>query len=431
MAKILVRKGRLIDPANSIDETLDVLCVDGKVAAVGRDLDPADSEVIEAAGMVVAPGLVDMHCHLRVPGHPEREDLVSGTRGAAMGGFTTIVPHPNTVPVIDSVEVLEMFRKDIAREARVNVFPSAAVTVGEAGEKLTDLAQLARAGVPAFSDDGRPVAGAALMRTALLCSRDLGRPICQHSEDKSLSAGGAMFDGEFSRQLGYPGIPYSAESSMVARDIVLAKETGGHLHVCHVSCAPTVDLIRFAKSWGVKVTAEATHHHFTLTDRHVAGQGTNAKVNPPLAGDRDVAAVKKGLQDGTIDAIATDHAPWLPEEKNTDFEAAPTGLIGFETALSLVLSELVEPGLLTLSQALAKLTCNPSRILTGVNKGHLSVGADADLILIDLERLWPATPAAYQSKSRNCPYSGRVMKGKVELTMVGGRVIMRGDRFVD
>ncbi|HHY46617.1 MAG TPA: dihydroorotase [Firmicutes bacterium] len=430
MVKTLIKNGRLVDPANGIDDNLDVLCVDGKVAQVGRNIEVSDAEVIDASGKVVAPGLVDIHCHLRIPGNPEREDLKTGSRGAALGGFTTLVPLPNTRPVTDNPMVVEHVRRLAARDSIVNIIPAGAITKGEEGQELSPMAALAQAGVPIFSDDGQPVANADLMRRALEYSQITGRALSVHSEDKSLTGDGAMNAGALANRLGYPGIPSSAETVMVARDIVLSKETGGHVHVCHVGYGATVDIIRFAKSWGANVTAEVTPHHFTLTEAAVAEKGTNAKINPPLAGPEDVEAIKKGLKDGTIDVIITDHAPYTPEEKSRSFTAAPFGLIGFETALSLVISELVDTGVLTLSEALAKLTINPCRILVGVDKGHLSVGADADLIVIDLNKKWVADPDKYQSKSRNCPYGGRTMKGKVDLTMVGGRIVVRDGALV-
>lgn len=426
--KILIKNGRLVDPANQVDEQLDIIIEEGKIARVGNniasDIDAAETKIIDAIGRIVAPGLIDMHCHLRIPGFPEREDLTTGSRAAAAGGFTTVVPHPNTRPVIDNLVVLRYLQEQIAKESVINILPAAAITLGQQGKELNPLSGLAAFGVPLFSDDGQTVASAALMRSALQAARQLDIPICHHNQDKSLAAGGAMHAGEVSARLGIPGIPASSETVMAARDIVLAKETGGHIHICHVCYAPTVELIRLAKQWGVSVTAEATAHHFTLTDAAVAERGAYAKINPPLGSQADIDAIKKGLQDGTIDAIVTDHAPWTAAEKDQDIIAAPFGLIGFETALSLVLTELVDPGVLTLSEAIAKMTVNPSRILKGVPKGRLNVGADADLIVIDQEKQWVADPNHYQSKSRNCPYSGRPMKGKAEYVIVGGRIVI-------
>lgn len=429
MARTLVRNGRLIDPSSGVEEVCDVLCVDGKVAQIGPNIEVSDVEIIDATDKVVAPGLIDMHCHLRVPGNPEREDMLTGSKAAAMGGFTTVVPMPNTCPVVDSVESLEYVQRMIAAEAVVNVVPAGAVTLGQRGNEVANLAAMARAGVPIFSDDGQPIANADTMRRALRLAQSVGRAIAVHCEEKSLSSGGSMNAGMLADMLGYPGIPGSSETAMVARDIVLSKETGGHVHVCHVSQEASVDLIRFAKSWGANVTAEVTAHHFTLTEAEVMKSGANAKLSPPLARANDIKAIKDGLRDGTIDVIATDHAPRTAEEKSVDFMAAPIGLVGLETALSLVISELVEPGILTLSEALAKLTVNPSAILVGINKGSIRPGFDADLIVIDLNTAWVADPGQYQSKGKNCPYAGRIMKGKVELVMVGGRTVIRNGRI--
>lgn len=434
--KLLIKNGWLVDPANHVDEQLDILIQDGKIACLGKDLgdgsadgcisscSTTEAQIIDATDRIVAPGLIDMHCHLRIPGFPEREDLTTGSHAAAAGGFTTVIPHPNTRPVVDNLVTLRNLQEQIARESVINILPAAAITLGQKGEELSPLTGLAAFGVPLFSDDGQTVASAAMMRRALQVARELGIPICHHNQDKTLAAGGAMYAGEVAARLGIPGIPASAETVMTARDIVLAKETGGHIHICHVCYASTVELIRLAKQWGVPVTAEATIHHFTLTDAAVAERGSYAKINPPLGTQEDIDTIKKGLRDGTIDAIVTDHAPWTAAEKDQDIRTAPFGLIGFETALSLVLSELVEPGVLTLSEALAKMTINPSRILKGVNKGRLNIGADADLVIIDLKKQWIADPNQYQSKSRNCPYSGRSMKGKAEYVIVGGRVVV-------
>lgn len=429
MSGVVIKNGRLVDPANKIDEQLDLLIVDGKVAQIARDIQVSDAIEIDATGKVVAPGLIDMHCHLRVPGNPEREDFVTGSRSAAMGGFTTLVAFPNCHPVVDNLTTLEYIKQVAARESIVSIVSAGAITKGEEGQELAPMAAMARAGVPLFTDDGEPVSSADLMRRALQYSQITGRALSVHEEDKTLTYGGSMNAGALSTELGYFGMPGSSQTSMTARDISICREVGGRLHICHVSYGSTIDVLRFGKSWGVNVTAEVTPHHFTLTEEAVREKGANAKTNPPLATARDVEEIKKGLRDGVIDVIATDHAPYTPEEKAKDFASAPFGLVGLETALSLVISELVDPGILTLSDALAKLTVNPAKILTGVDRGHLTVGAVADVIVIDMNKNWVADPSTYQTKGRNCPYGGRTIKGKVETVLVSGRIILQNGRF--
>lgn len=425
MNKILVKGGRLVDPKNNIDELMDVLVVDGKVQEVGKNIDISDCEIIDASGKVVAPGLIDIHCHLRVPGLTYREDFRTASRGAAIGGFTTLTPLPNTKPVVDNEMVYQYCVNEAKKNSIVNILPVGSITIGEEGKELSPMVALAKCGSPLFSDDGMPVANADLMRRALQYSVLTGRALSVHCEDKGITGDGVMTEGARALKIGLRGMPSSAETTMVARDIVLAKETGGHVHIDHVGWANTVDVIRFGKAWGANVTAETTVHYFTLTEDDIVPYDANFKINPPLPTARDAEGIKQGLKDGTIDCIVTDHAPYSPEEKSAGFQNAPFGLIGLETTLSLVISQLVKPGVLTLSEAIAKMTSNPAKILVGVDKGHLSVGAVADLIVIDMDKEWVADVNKYQSKSRNCPYHGRKMTGKCMLTMVGGKVIMK------
>lgn len=430
MGRFLITNGRVVDPAAGIDEPLEVLVEMGKIAALGRNLDPAGARVIDAAGRVVAPGLVDLHAHFRDPGYTDREDIVSGTRAAAAGGFTTVAVMPNTRPVVDHPVVVEYILSRARREGLVNVVPFAAITRGQKGEELAPMYALARAGAVGFSDDGEAVASSDLMRRALQYSRLVDRVVAVHPEDRSLSAEGVMREGSLAARLGLRGVPWTAEAVMVARDILLAEETGARLHLCHLSTARSVDLLRQARARGIPVTAEVTPHHLTLTLEAVDGYNTLAKINPPLGTAEDVAALKEGLRDGTIQVIATDHAPHTTEDKQREFDLAPSGIIGLETALSLVLQALVFPGVISLSRALAAMTIWPARIL-GLDKGTLRVGADADLVIIDLEREWTVDVNRYRSKSRNCPYHGRRMRGRAVLTMVGGRVVAREGEIVE
>jgi len=425
VAGILIKNGRLVDPRNGIDEPMDILVSQGEVAAVGRSLYASGAEVIDARGLVVAPGLVDIHCHLRFPGYEEKEDLASGSRAAASGGFTTVVCQPNTKPVLDSVEMIEFVREAAKKQAIVNVLPAAAITVGERGERLTDMEALAAAGVPLFSDDGQPVGDPAVMRDALLRAGPMGRALAVHCEERTITGPGVILEGPVARRLGVPGIPRSAETAMVARDVVLAKETGGRLHVDHVSNALTVDVIRFGKAWGVNLTAEVTALALAFTEETVLSRGADAKLKPPFGSSEDRDALIRGLKDGTIDVIATDHAPHTPYEKSRGLIDAPFGCIGLETALSIVLTVLVAPGVMSLSDAIAKMTVNPAGVLSGVDKGHLSIGADADIVIFDPEAEWVADPERYQSRSRNCPCRGMRLKGRVMYTIVGGKVVVR------
>jgi dihydroorotase len=420
----------LVDPANKVDAAVDLLVAGGKVASIGVGLEAAGARVIDASGLVIAPGLIDIHCHLRFPGFPEKEDLRSGSRAAAAGGFTTLVCLPNTHPVIDSRETVNLVRETAAREAVVNVFPAAAITAGQKGERLTDMDALASDGVPLFSDDGQPIGSPALMREALLSTLRHGRALSVHCEERAITGDGVVNAGPVAQELGVAGIPHSSEPAMVARDIVLAKETGGRLHVDHVSNRLSADVVRFGKSWGANVTAEVTAPALAFTEDRVRVAGANAKVKPPFGSAEDRAALKRALKDGTIDLIVTDHAPHTPEEKARGLAEAPFGLIGLETALGIVLTELVHGGILTLSEAIAKMTVNAARVLVGVDKGHLSIGADADIVVIDPTLQWVADPREYYSKSRNCPAGGVTFNGRAVYTIVGGRVVAEKGKVV-
>lgn len=418
--KILIKGGRVIDPAQGRDEIVDVLIEDGKIAKVGKGLPANGAEVVDASGKLVTPGLVDIHVHLRDPGQEYKEDIVTGTRAAAAGGFTSVACMPNTNPVNDSKAVTLYIRNKAKEEGLVNVFPIGAVTKGLKGESLAEMGELKESGCPAVSDDGKPVASGELMRRALEYSRPFGLTVISHAEDLSLVGEGVMNDGFTATELGLKGIPWVAEDAAVARDVMLAEFTGARLHVAHVSTRGAVEIVRQAKKRGVSVTCEATPHHFTLTDDAVRGYNTDAKMNPPLRSADDVAAVRAGLADGTVDAIATDHAPHHIDEKNVEFNIALNGVVGLETALPLTL-KLVEEKVLSLSDAVARLTIGPARAL-GIPRGTLEEGAPADVTVIDPALEWTVEPAKLQSKSKNTPFKGWKMKGAAVCTIVGGKV---------
>lgn len=423
--RLLIRGGRVVDPANGVNEILDILVQDGIIAALKRGIDAEgkSAEVIDAEGKTVVPGLVDMHVHLREPGYEEKETIETGCSAAVAGGIVAVACMANTLPVHDSASVTRFIMERAKAVGTIDVFPVGAVSKGLKGEELADLASMREAGVVAFCDDGNPVMDSALMRRAMGSSREWGLPVLSHCEDLNLSRGGVMNEGDLSRELGFKGIPHAAEEVMVARDIILADLTKARLHICHVSTAGSVELIRRAKSKGVPVTAETAPHYFTLTEEAVRDHGTNAKINPPLRTALDREAVKEGLRDGTIDAIATDHAPHDAASKEMDFSRAPSGIIGLETALPLTL-RLVDEGVLSLDSAIAKLSIIPSRIL-GLDKGTLSKGSRADITIFDGEREFVVRKAALRSKSRNTPFEGWKLRGVVELTMAGGRIVYR------
>jgi len=421
MSTILIRGGRVIDPANGVDAVAHVFIRDGKIVSVGAKEAKA-KETIEAKGLVVCPGLIDMHVHLREPGKEEEETIASGSAAAIAGGFTSVAAMPNTEPACDTEAQVEFTVLRARRAGLANVFPIGAVSKGRRGAELAELGQMVRGGAVAFSDDGAPVHNAALMRLALEYAAMFDRCVIQHSEDPNLFGCGCMHEGRVSMELGLEGIPGAAEESMIARDVLLAKLTGGHLHVAHISTRGSAEQIRRGKAEGVRVTAEVTPHHFTLTDERVRTFDPVFKMNPPLREGPDVAAMIRGLQDGTIEVIASDHAPHATEEKELEFPEAPFGVIGLETQLGLVMTYLVEPGHLPLPKAIATMTVNPARILR-IPKGTLSPGADADVTLFDPKKKWTVDATKFRSRSRNCPFHGWPLRGRPEMVLVGGRVL--------
>jgi dihydroorotase len=420
---ILIEGGRVIDPSQGIDRVTNVLLEGGRVAAfdavaTGRE------EVLDATGKIVAPGLIDMHVHLREPGREEDETILTGASAAVAGGFTSIACIPNTEPPIDTQATVEFIQHQAARANQCNVFVVACVSKNREGKELAELGQLIQAGAVAFSDDGAPVYDAELMRRALEYCRMFDKPILNHAEVRELTQGGVMHEGLVSLILGLPGMPAVAEDVMTGRDIALADATGGRIHIMHVSSAGSVDLIRRAKGRGVRVTTEVCPHHFSLTDESFRSFDSNFKMSPPLRGQKHVDACINGLADGTIDVICTDHAPHSLEKKMRELDQAPFGIVGLETALGLVITKLIEPGHLDWSAAIQKMTINPARIL-GIHKGTLAVGADADVTVIDPEVRWTVDPAKFRSKSTNTPFTGWKLKGRAHTVIVGGRVKYR------
>lgn len=425
MSDAFIVNGHIIDPANNIDEIGDLHITDGKIAKIGGNGKLADdqtADVYDARGLVVAPGLIDMHVHLREPGFEHKETIATGTAAAAAGGFTTVACMANTSPVIDTPEKIEQIYNIASETAKTNVFPFGSITKGLAGAELTDMRGMYSAGAVGFTDDGVTVMNAARMRDALALSAELGFRIMVHCEDHNLNAGAVMNLGETSRKLGLIGSPNAAEDIIVARDIMLAELTGGHLHVLHVSTAGGVELVRQGKKRGVHVTAEVCPHHWILTDAEVEKQGANAKMHPPLRTQTDIDAIIEGLGDGTIDVIATDHAPHALSEKARGMVDAPNGIIGLETCLPLVLTYLVQPGHLTLAEAIAKMTVVPANLL-GIDRGTLSVGAVADITVIDTDRVNRVDITRSRSKSQNTPFAGWELKGWQALTFREGNRI--------
>lgn len=418
---LLIRGGRVIDPASRTERVADVLIVDDRIAAIQPGIAAQGHHAVEAQDLAVAPGLVDMHVHLRDPGQTHKEDIATGTAAAVRGGVTAVACMPNTTPPIDHPTIVEYVLSRSAKTGVCRVYPIGAITNARAGEELAPIASLAAAGAVALSDDGDAVPHAGLLARAMRYARQFNLPLIEHCEDRTLSDGGVMHEGAWSSVLGLRGIPASSEEVIVARDLTLAEATGARLHIAHVSTAGSVRLIREARRRGAPVTAEVTPHHLLLTDEAVRGYETNAKVNPPLRTEADRAALLEGLEDGTIDAIATDHAPHTPEDKLVEFDGAPFGVVGLETALGLVLTHLVRPGVLPLVDALRSMSTVPARIF-GIPGGRLEVGAPADLVVIDLERGWTVDPAAFASKSRNTPFGGWPLVGKAVMTIVAGEI---------
>lgn len=420
---VLLKGGRVVDPSQKLDAVMDVLLVDGRIAEIGTDVRGHEHvHVHDVAGLVVCPGFIDLHVHLREPGGEHKETIQTGARAAAAGGFTAVCAMPNTDPPIDDPAAVGFVRAAGLRVAAARVYPTGAVTVGQKGERLTEMGEMTAAGAVAFTDDGRPVSDAGIMRLALEYTQSFNVPVASHCEDKALSKNGSMNEGLVSTRLGLTGIPNAAEDVMIMRDILLAELTGGRLHVQHVSTFHGVEMIRQAKARGIHVTAEATPHHLTLTDEACDGYRTEAKVNPPLRSAADRQAVIEGLVDGTLDVIATDHAPHHYDEKEQAFEDAPFGLVGLETALGIVHTHLVGKKLINVSTMVQRMSCAPARAYN-LPGGTLRVGMPADVTVFDPALEWTVEPGKLLSKSRNTPFAGWRLQGKAVMTIVDGRVV--------
>lgn len=419
--KILIKHGTIIT-RDKTETNRDILIENGRISRIGEGINEAADQVIDATGLAVLPGLVDAHCHLRDPGYEYKEDIRTGSMSAAKGGFTSIACMPNTNPVIDNESIVRTIMDKASREGVVNIYPIGAITKGLEGNELSEMGSMKEAGIVAVSDDGRPVMQASVMKKALIYANGFGLTVISHCEDLNLAEGGSMNEGETCTRLGLHGIPSAAEDVMVSREIILSEYTGMPVHIAHVSTRGSVEMIRQAKKRGVRVTAETCPHYFTLTEKACEGYNTNAKMNPPLRTQEDVDAVIEGLRDGTIDIIATDHAPHHFDEKNVEFELAPNGIVGFETALPLALTYLVKPGILTMNQLVDKMSAKPAEILK-INKGDIRTGADADLVLVNLNEEYIIDPDEFLCKSKNTPFGGFRVCGRVKYTFVGGKIV--------
>lgn len=419
---LLIRNGRVVDPATGIDGILDILIEGTRISRIGPGLSVPGAQTIDASGLIVAPGFIDMHVHLREPGQTEKETIFTAARAGARGGFTTICAMPNTAPVIDSSDLVRAVCV-LSASAAVHILPVGSLTLGQKGRELTDMAALAAAGAAAFSDDGRCVQSAKLMRRALEIARDLGVLVSDHCEDQTLFEGGIMHEGAVSARLGWPGIPAEAEDLMVARDIILAEGLGAAVHIAHLSTKGAAALVRAAKARGVRISAEVTPHHLVLTDGEIEGSGDpKLKVNPPLRSRDHVEALLGAVADGTIDVFATDHAPHTAEEKARGFADAPFGMVGLETAVPILLDRLVRTGLLPLDRLIRMCSTRPAELLRLPDKGRLAAGADADLTLLDLEAERTVRSAEFASKGRNTPFEGWTLRGAAAMTIVGGTI---------
>ena len=421
--KLLIKGGRLIDPKAGIDGVYDLLIDEAKIIEISETIPDDGCEIIDATGKYVMPGLVDAHCHLRDPGFEYKEDIETGTRSAAKGGFTSIACMPNTNPVADNEAVIKYIIQKAEQEGYVNVYPIGAISKGQLGEELAEIGELKFAGAVAISDDGNPVVRSSLMKKALQYASMFDITVISHCEDLDLAENGVMNEGYMSTIMGLKGIPAAAEEAMVARELILSEYTGIPIHIAHVSTALSVEMIRNAKKRGVKVTCETCPHYFSLTEKACEGYNTNAKINPPLRTEADVKAIIEGIADDTIDIIATDHAPHHADEKNIEFSLAANGIVGFETALPLAVTKLVRPGIISMTKLVEKMSLNPAKLLS-INKGTLQIGSTADITIVDINEKFTVDVNKFQSKSKNSPFGGMELYGAAWGTIVAGNVIV-------
>lgn len=424
--KRIIKNGYVINPAKGFAGKADILINYGVIERVAENIDDYDAKIIDATGMIVAPGLVDLHVHFREPGYEHKEDIESGSRAAAKGGVTSVLCMPNTNPPIDNAALVEYIINRGKRTGLANVMTTGCITKGLGGKELTEMAELKASGAVAFSDDGRPVISSVIMRRALQYAKMLDIPLMSHSEDLDLVDGGSMNEGYMSTYLGLRGIPKSAESVAVSRDILLAEELDARLHICHISTKNSIEAVRAAKARGAKITAETAPHYFTLTDKACDGFNTNAKMNPPLRDDEDVEAVIEALCDGTIDAIATDHAPHHIDDKRIEFEKAANGIVGLETSLALGCTYLVRSGKMTMLELIDKMSTSPAKII-GSDRGTLNVGAPADIVIFDENEEFTVDVNEFETKGKNSPYNGMKLFGKVHRTILGGRTVYKAE----
>lgn len=427
--KLLIKNGHVIDAKSGLDKVTDILIEENSIVEIANNIEAAGCEIIEATGMYVIPGLVDAHCHLRDPGLEYKEDIETGTRSAAKGGFTSVACMPNTNPVLDNEALIKYVINKAKTDGLVNVYPIGTISKGLKGEELSEIGELKFAGAVALSDDGRPVNSSSLMKKAMQYASMFDITIISHCEDLDLVDEGLMNEGYTSSVMGLKGNPAPAEEVMIARDLILAEYTKATIHIAHVSTELGVDLVRNAKRRGVNVTAETCPHYFSLTDSACEGFNTNAKVNPPLRTQKDVDAIIAGLKDGTIDIIATDHAPHHRDEKNVEFKQAANGMVGFETAFPLAITYLIKPGHLTLNQLVEKMCVNPSKML-GLNKGTIEVGRSADIMIFNLNEQYTVDVNKLHSKSKNSPYGGYKLFGQPQYTVVGGNPVVKSGLLV-